>query len=102
MDWDDSIFDRDDFRCHLDSIGVLTDHTLEELISRTTPGQKSRTGNEFGFKPMHVAIGCISNDVFHEGFSAEIEPIGVDLQGTEQKSSFWIRFHEKVSVQLRS
>ena len=96
MDFDPAVFDRDEIKRHLADLGVLYDHDLDELLKRTT--QNTRSGNEFGFKPVQLAIGINQGRAFYEGRSFMVEKSGRHPYSTEEKprdplpSSFWIRF----------
>lgn len=95
MDWDDDIYDRDEIREHLDALGVLQNFTLEDLLTRTT--KKTRSGNEFGFKPTNLSIGTVKDGQFYAGFSSTIEKSGISIHTEDSiPSSFWIRFREQV------
>ncbi|KAI0342571.1 RdRP-domain-containing protein [Trametopsis cervina] len=94
MDWDDKIFSRDDFQTHFNDLEILDHHPMDELLQRTTA--TSRTGNEFGFKPVHLAIGTIDRGQFHQGFEATVERQGINVHTRKPiPSSFWVRFKEE-------
>lgn len=98
MDWSHDIFDVSDFEDHLDSLGILNDYTVDGLLVRTT--KNTRTGNEFGFKPIHLAIGTVKDETFYGGFESQVEREGIDVHkptGNPLPSSFWIRFTEEVA-----
>ncbi|EKM58681.1 uncharacterized protein PHACADRAFT_253168 [Phanerochaete carnosa HHB-10118-sp] len=97
MDWDPEIFDRLAFEDHLDDLGILGDHAVDELLVRTT--ENTRSGNEFGFKPTHLNIGTLKGHTFYSGFDSRVERNGLNIQkptGEPLPSSFWIRFKEEV------
>lgn len=96
MDWDDNIFDHDEFEHHFNELGILQRHTVDELKARTT--KITRSGREFGFKPTRLAIGSVANSRFHYGFESIVDREGPHphKNGESLPSSFWIRFAEEV------
>lgn len=101
MDWDDEIFSRVEFEAHFGDLGILGPHSVEDILTRTT--ETTRTGQEFGFKPIRLQIGTIANGRFHAKFTSEVDRSGTDVQTRGQlPSSFWIRFREEVRAALSS
>lgn len=101
MDFDPERFDRDELREHLHDLGVEdgVDYYMDELLTRTT--KNTRTGNEFGFKPVHLSVGSTANEQFYSGFDCDVDASGYDVALATNKnpvnsSSFWIRFKEEV------
>ncbi|PSR72360.1 hypothetical protein PHLCEN_2v11766 [Hermanssonia centrifuga] len=97
MDWDDEKYDREELHDHLGELEILRDHSVEDLLVRTT--QNTRTGNEFGFKPTEIALGLTSasKTCFYSGFKRMVDRKGLSvLSGEETPSSFWICFQEEV------
>jgi hypothetical protein len=97
MDWDHTIFSQADFVAHLAGLKILNRnaHTIEELLERTST--KSRTGQEFSFKPVKLTIGCTIGSQFYRGFEARVERHGTNPHTSKPlPSSFWIRFKEEV------
>ncbi|KAI0337237.1 RdRP-domain-containing protein [Trametopsis cervina] len=93
MDWDDERFSRDEFQAHFDGLGILATHPMDDLLKRTTCD--TRTGNEFGLKPVHLAIGTTDRSQFRQGFEAIVQREGVDMHSKTLPSSFWVRFKEE-------
>ncbi|KAI0695361.1 RdRP-domain-containing protein [Cytidiella melzeri] len=94
MDWDDDKFDRADFTAHFEDLGILSKHTVDELLQRTT--KNTRTGAEFGFKPTNLSVGSIVHSQFYCGFQTKVDREGTNIQTNEPlASSFWIRFREE-------
>lgn len=105
MDFDPDKFDRDELKEHLHDLGVEdgVDYKMDELLTRTT--KNTRTGNEFGFKPVQVSVGSTANGQFYSGFDRDVEPSGYDATSQAENhsnaSSFWIRFKEEVILSSR-
>lgn len=98
MDWDDKKFSRSELKSHIISLGKnVDDRDMDELLGRTT--QDTRTGQEFGFKPIEIALGSMYQGTFLQGWSSRVDREGVSpFQKKPLPSSFWIRFGEEVRV----
>lgn len=95
MDWDDNKFDLGELSAHLQDLGVLDRYKVEELLDRTT--ENTRTGNEFGFKPVSLAIGVVAESNYYEGFTSDVDFQGENVHNNKSlPSSVWIRFKEEV------
>ncbi|KAI0090965.1 RdRP-domain-containing protein [Irpex rosettiformis] len=94
MDWNDDVFSKEEFASHFATLGILDQHTVPELLTRTT--KNTRTGNEFGFKPTALTIGLGVKHQFYSGFETDVDKAGVNVHTRENMpSSFWIRFREE-------
>jgi hypothetical protein len=109
MDFDHR-FDREEFRNHLKSLGLLQftgEAAFDDLLERST--QKTRRGEEFSFKPTEVLVGDTrgllgNGGDFFPRFHAEIESRMPDPQanpGSNKNllSSVWFRYVERVSTE---
>lgn len=97
MDWDDEHFSREEFTSHYDALGILENHDIADLLTRST--ENTRTGNEFSFKLCALTIGVMVGRQFYCGFDADVDSHGVNIQSKKRKtipSSFWMRFYEQV------
>lgn len=96
MDWDER-FSKTELYDNLDDLGVWKNpqYNLDELLIRTT--RNTRSGQEFGFKPLRLSIGVLSNGQFYEGFASILDRQGRSVNTDKDiPSSFWIRFREQV------
>lgn len=102
MDWNDDLYDRNELGAHLGSLGVLQNHTVDELLVRTT--KNTRTGNEFGFKPTELSVGTTAAGEYFSGFHALVHRDGPNIHHIDPEarhaSSFWIRFAEEVCTYI--
>lgn len=98
MDWDDEVFNRSELKDHLWNLGKkVDDRDMDELLERTTGN--TRTGQEFGFKPIEIALGSMYQGAFLQGWSTRVDKEGVSpFQKKPLPSSFWIRFREEVRI----
>ena len=94
MDWDDEIFDRNEFETHLDSLAILQNHTVDELLKRTT--RNTRTGNEFSFILTDFSIGVVAGGEYYSGFKTQVHRDGPMIHDKDPQardpSSYWFRF----------
>ena len=91
------MFSRGEITSHYDALGILENHDIPDLLTRST--ENTRTGNEFSFKLCALTIGVAVGQQFYCGFIADVDSHGVNIQSKKRKkipSTFWMRFHEQV------